>query len=325
MKRGIRLLVFIILVFSILLVIDLKLKPYNESIDTYQEKYSNSDVVVFGSSHAFCNLNGPTLFDEFGIASVCVGQPEQPICMTYYQMEETFRKEHPKIAIVEVYMAIVSDEYNESQMNSHYTKAILSYPIWENFDIRLEASKFIKKSKVSFILGLPVYHNEYDNYFSHGKSTTAGYFYLAGQDYDGQFTEQFSTCDINDIDLKSIDATSEEYLLKMKSLCEENDVELLFILTPYQATMENMQKHAYVEKIAKENGISIIDMNNYVADMNFDYSTDMYNWGHTNIEGNVKSTRWLGNYLVLHYDLPDRREDPNFQVWEEIEKISEVY
>ena len=49
--------------------------------------------------------------------------------------------------------------------------------------------------------------------------------------------------------------------------------------------------------------------------MGLDFDTDLYNSTHVNIFGADKYTDFLSNYLKTNYNLPDRREDKNYQEW----------
>ena len=47
----------------------------------------------------------------------------------------------------------------------------------------------------------------------------------------------------------------------------------------------------------------------------FSYSEDMHDFVHCNPKGNQKVTEYLGEYLKSHYDLPDKRNDEEYEDW----------
>ena len=47
-----------------------------------------------------------------------------------------------------------------------------------------------------------------------------------------------------------------------------------------------------------------------------DYLTDCYDdSSHLNPSGAKKVTAYLGNYMMSHYEIPDRRNDPAYAKW----------
>ena len=54
----------------------------------------------------------------------------------------------------------------------------------------------------------------------------------------------------------------------------------------------------------------------YDEQINLNYETDFYNEVHLNYLGQRKYTDFFACWLKEHYDLPDRRDDKNYIIWE---------
>lgn len=104
---------------------------------------------------------------------------------------------------------------------------------------------------------------------------------------------------------------------RLKDLCDENNVQLLFTVVPYEcpvgsnvgATVEQMRLFNATEKWCKENGVDYISLFDYIDEMEFDYSTDMQDVSHVNVLGALKVTDQIGKYLNSDYELEDYRSN----------------
>ena len=121
---------------------------------------------------------------------------------------------------------------------------------------------------------------------------------------------------------------SEEYLLKIKELCQENGIPLLLLEMPAPKVW-NKTKQQEMTKWAVKNNVAFLDLNKVVSEMGIDWKTDTSDKGiHMNIYGAKKVTKYVGNYLKENYSLPDHRNNPNYQQWkqdqEEYEKACNI-
>lgn len=79
----------------------------------YEAKENSIDVICFGSSHIFENVNTGTLWDEYGIASFDLCGSIQPLWNTYYYMKEALKTQQPKVMVVDVFGTLQTEEYTD--------------------------------------------------------------------------------------------------------------------------------------------------------------------------------------------------------------------
>lgn len=323
MKRFNRAVFFVILLIFVVVSVDLRLMPGGMGVSSFRNCYKNANVLFFGSSHIFSNLNAGALWKERGIASCSLAHSEQPVYMSYYQMKNSFKYDVPEVAVFEVYMTTIPEEYNLSKIDSHYTNALLTYPIYRNFWERVEAAEFFEDNKASFILGLPTYHSSYKNVEKNDRDLYAGFRYQFGRNEEGQWDNRYryKTDDISFEEMGELSKETEEYLGRMKDLCEQNGVILLLLITPYQAAYEHMCVMKAVEDWAEKHDVDFLDMNNYVEDIGIDLDTEMYDWGHARIDGSVKNSEWLAQYLAENYQVSNYKGNSGYEIWDEVYKF----
>ena len=108
-------------------------------------------------------------------------------------------------------------------------------------------------------------------------------------------------------------------LKKVMDACQKRGIQLLLADMPSSKSW-SYEKHRAVASFAQENGVAFLDMNIEAQEgrFPFDWMTDTKDAGsHLNLSGAQKTTAYLGEYLKAHYDLPDRRQDPQYDSWKD--------
>lgn len=100
--------------------------------------------------------------------------------------------------------------------------------------------------------------------------------------------------------------------------CDENVLNVLFIVCPYNITKEDYAIYNTLKEIIQNRGFAYLNTNEYYEEMNIDFSREFINNDHVNAIGAEKYTEYLENYLVNHYELPDHRDDPLFAEWNQL-------
>ena len=70
-------------------------------IEAYDDVNVPVDVAVFGTSHAVCTVDNSILWNDYGIASYTLWSGSQKVDGTYFFMKDVFKKNKPKVALVE--------------------------------------------------------------------------------------------------------------------------------------------------------------------------------------------------------------------------------
>ncbi len=306
--------IFILLVIQFHKIFSFKYGDGIYGLTTFYKQDENSiDLLCFGSSHIFENVNTGILWNEYGIAAFDLCGSIQPLWNTYYYMKEALKTQAPKIMILDLYSAVLDDEYSDS-----------SRIIKNNYGLKLSADK-INSVKISapqdmwtdYFLEYPTYHSRYS------ELTRADFIPHSGatKEYWKGFSSNFNTVPLNKPEVHTITETmpltskNEEYLLKIINLSKENNIPLLLIVAPYQLNAENQKKFNYIAQLAEKHNVPFINYNLKYDDIGLDFNTDFADTHHLNYRGNVKFTRYLSSYLKTNYEIPDRRGEENYQTY----------
>lgn len=242
-------------------------------------------------------------------------------------MANTFAVQKPKLAVVEVYMLrhMLENNYDENRKRNQYTNAIAAYPLTAE---KYQAAKeLVPESQVmNAFLYFPMYHRNYDGMQKADAVSeqydVRGFEMLFADMSDEEIDSQFySTANISEGNI--IDQENEYNLERIKALCEKENVPLLLLVVPFQASEDEMKGLKAIETWALENSVPFLDMNVYSQEIGIDWKMDMVDAGHANYIGATKNALWLGEELKANYELPDRRNNPKYKNWETSDMIFE--
>lgn len=290
----------------------------------YEVEEDSIDVMFFGSSHMFVNVNTAVLWDEYGIAAYNLGGSEQRLWNTYYYMKEALKTQTPKVLVVDCYGATFSGDYQEQ-----------SGIIKNTFGMKLSLDK-IEAIKVSapddhllYLLGYPGFHGRYtalsEADFLPYKGI-AGYDTWKGHHFMGEINE--SIANIKPENPGAVTGTqpltekNEKYLKEIIALAKEHEIPLLLISTPYCVPEYEEQIYNRIAEIADENDVPYVNYNLKYEELGLDFATDFADGHHLNYLGTPKLTRNLGNYLKANYEIPVRNGEEGY---EDYDKMADIY
>lgn len=288
------------------------------------------DVLFFGSSHMNCSVSPMQLYNEHGIASFNCAIGDQAIPSSYYTMKEMLRIQKPKVIVLETFYMGVDEKVGKGgDARLH----------WLTDNIPQSSNR---REMIENLPGEDVdaseYHIPFLRFHSRWKSLSA---YDLNPDYQPYLRganlvtgyKRFNSDVFASVPREDYLEPSElvlEYLDKIIALCEENDVQLVFMAAPFKADYDSGEKEKaqymnYTYKISEETGIPYVDFFALQEEIGFDPRRDMREYSHLNIRGVEKITSYMGSWLKENYDLPDHRGDSNYSFWDEDYEEYEAY
>lgn len=283
----------------------------------YEQEPGSIDVMFYGSSHTYSDINPAVLWEEEGISSYDLAGSLQPLWNTYYYMKESLKYQTPK-----------SWWWSWCGPLRAGTTSRRPGPVTNTFGMKFSKDKMeaIRVSTpdnlIPYVLGYPVYHSRYTGAFPggfrsvsgdpHGKASKGYYPLYVTKAYDSM-ADMSGVSESNDLAPKS-----EEYLRKIIAMAKEEDIPLVFMISPYQGIIESEQMiFNRCGEIAAEEGIPFLDFNRMYDELGLDPQTDMAEASHLNYRGTGKLSRYLAEWLASNYDLADHRGDETYASWEE--------
>lgn len=308
----------------------------------YNEKPNSIDVLISGTSHSSRGILPMELYDNYGIKSYNLSTAVQPIEVTYYTLCEALKSQNLKVFIFDVSNLYFSDVRNTiiwkniiDDMSLGKNKYLLSqecvkncnnisinellFPLlsyhtrWNDLSLHdFEFSKtnnryFGKGGQIDVYMASGLQEEQMNEITSQLMQNTEKRMYQ----YDcGEYSEIFEE---NILYSTDIPAKNISWFLKIKNLCDENNIKLLAIKVPaihypqVYGSAWTIEKHKTVKSLCNQYEIDFYDLL-YDADIGFDNLTDSQDGGyHLNLYGAQKVSSELGRYLQTSYHLPNKR------------------
>ena len=320
------LLVFVLTITAYMTALDFKYLDSVFKFDAFYELPENSvDVLVLGSSHAYQGVNTAVLWKEYGYSAFNLCGAAQPIWNTYYYLEEALKTQTPKVIILDIYSMHYSTEYGEVSFAIKNTYGMK----WSDTKKEaIEVSFDHSQTGIQYYIEALQYHSRYSDL-----NKTDFYPYQANRKmYENHkgFYCYFRTEAVKERDLNTVEYFNEVtdkcllYYSMILDLAESKGIPVIVTAIPFDAENYHQGIFNTVELVtAEKNNVAFINfLTDYKDDVAIDYEKDFADKQHLNFRGNTKVTKFFGEYIKEHYNVPDNRGNEYYISWD---KDAEVY
>ena len=297
------------------------------------------DVVFLGSSHVYGGVIPQKLMDDYGIASINASSALQPLWQSVYEMEWLLQRQKPRVVVLDLFLPDklprgIGDAPDSEHRDYQYSfLGVLHRAMpWIN-PIKYTAAMretMLDPNAIPYLSTISVRHpdlwavdwKDFQRVAGHSISHAAlNYFYLF--EHFADFPEAFPEPDAAAL----LPEFSAKQLRLLAELCQRNQIELIFTAIPHWPSASWLNHMEQVRLLAEEVGVTYLPMETIIENSEFDFGSDMADFGHTNFTGAKKVSEYLGRYLKEQYELPDRREDadPRYDAWKKRPYQYEAY
>lgn len=281
----------------------------------YETKENSVDVLFFGNSHAHCSIHHGLLWDEYGMAGYTLSAGAQTIDSTCYFVKEALKSQHPRVIGVEVMGALGGELSNaESDVYRNSLGMRWSPTFWEYTNYLADSMGMEKVEKQRIFLKIPIIHSRYAELTKSDFQDTIPFMRGYRGSYDIEVLERPEAVDGSE--LMDLDPQRLAMLQEIIDTAEESGVPVVLFASPFQASRENQMQLNAVAEFAQQQGIPFINFNRMFDEL-FDLESDFRDWEHVNNSGAAKVTAYLAQYLKDHYEIPDRRGQEEYALWED--------
>lgn len=272
------------------------------------------DVLILGSSHVGMNIDNKQIYDNYGISNYNVWVGFQPLWNTYYCLKESLKTQKPKVVVVDVYLASTTLEYNTKEIALKNIE-LLPFGI-DKIHAALDSFESWQDA-VEALWGMPYYHERYAELESDdfAYSQKIGDTSIPSTRKPGNTITKLNLLDYSTItELLPLTDKNDAYLHKIIELCKQQNIQLLLIASPFEATEEAAMRLNTIETIAEQEEIPFVNYLKCWNQLGIDANADFLDGGHFNNQGIIKFSNIIGQYLSENYDLRDCRTIDGF-IW----------
>ena len=318
----------------------------------YYEETTKHDVLFVGDCEVYENVDPIYLWSHYGITSYIRGNAQQLAWQSYYMLEDTLKRETPKVVIYNVQALTHAQPQKEE-----YNRMTLDGMRWSKTKWNaIRASMCEGEKMIDYVFPLLRYHSriteltgEDFTYFNkHKKTLHNGYYmrvdvlpvsesdvadvtWILGDKESEEQTEEEDIIDPwaeiegaeeeEEVD-NSLTDTKEgepfgslpmEYLDRIRTLCEQKGIQLILMKAPSAAPVWYDSDNQQILDYADKNHLPYINFYDLLEETGIDYETDTYDGGlHMNLSGAEKISEYLGRTLSESYKMVDHRGESEY-------------
>lgn len=275
-------------------------------IETFHDMPEDSiEVIGYGSSRMWRSIDSMEMYKNYGIGTYNYGAHWQQFNTTYLFFLDSLKTQSPKVVIFE--MNNVNDIIENSALTGeiYYTKAI------ENKGARTEYLSQCFGDDIESYLSyyfFPIleFHSNWANIniMSIFEKTNDEYYYGTMGYFEFDIIGSVDPVDFSLVEELEIDEESIIVLDSIVDICNKNDIEIIFYTSPHA---DEFNYSVAITEYAEENDCVYFNMNDYLEEIEIDWTTDFKDISHLNDSGAEKVSNFLGEYIVNNYDVTDMR------------------
>lgn len=311
------------------------IKKWNSFYEFTKDK--DVDILLLGSSHMYTGINPKNLSLALGATSFVLASPGTNIADSYWGLKEAIKRSKPKIVVLETFGindfnpfilegANLSDQFKSFSARKDVLTKLISTPflfkpnnyllawsntlrnhqyllnnykqIEENIEI-IETDERYKENKEK-----KLYLGRFVRFSSGIKEAVLKRYETEGAPVDGS--------------LYTFGEYAEDYVQKFKTLCEENNIELIFLTLPmYERHIKDYQKwHSTLSLLLEKTPANWIDMQEQKLYDKIGFTTEAFEDTyipnqHMTYIGSLQASYSLASYIrdSLKIKLPNRAEN----------------
>ncbi len=280
---------------------------------SFFDKKEDYDVLFVGISHMKYGIYPMELWQDYGIASFNLGEAGTRMPTNYWILRNALDYVSPELVVIDSRKIDVDEMTYETYVNAVFdempltrTKYEAAVDLFHTWELRME-----------FLFPFLKYHGRWTELNKNDFLTTEYQLNRGADFYEGNqlrvaIPEEHSY--IPKEDKTEGGALSIAYLRKMIELCQSRGIEVMLVELPFPADEESQRLANGVTDIADAYGIHYINFLQMKDAINF--RTDMRDSGaHVNDSGAKKVTSYLGKFITETYDIPDRRNESEYDAW----------
>ena len=282
----------------------------------YLEPECSLDVIFMGASDVENSYSPMQAYMEQGFTSYDYSYNGSRGDIWKYILEEVLKRQDPDLICIEINGIITEDPSINNSGNMHNVTDNMPMS-WNKFHLIMDIVE--KPDRIGHFLPLTLYHNQYPerlsdinkNYRNINDLRQRGFACFKGY---APLTMVYAPQELHDLsqDQQSLNLLPEyeETFISFLEYCREKGIKNILFYRALQCleVQDDFEYRCFrrtyaAEKIIRQYGYDFINLELMPEEIGLDYQKDFYNPGHLNVYGMEKTTSFLAEYIMSHYDV----------------------
>lgn len=292
----------------------------------YAEPKDSIDVVFIGGSVTYYSWQPLLAWKEFGFTSYnfCVDALQPQVIK--YMMTESQKTQTPKLFVIDIRPFQYGNLYNQEENIQNMYRVAPFRNFSDNMKFSKNRYELIEccapslEEKWTYHFDLAKYHSNWKSFIcadnwkyilNEKKNHSKGFSYYE----DANPIVFQDTTMVRET--QELDDKVKAYFVALLNYCKTNNLEVLFLVSPYGNSVDDQKKYNYMENQIDSYGFDFFNANDYTYEMGLDFYKDYYDFDHMNICGSDKFTKYFAQFLDEKYNFADKRESEEYESWNE--------
>lgn len=287
------------------------------------EQEKDLDMIYVGSSSSICYWQPLRAWNDCGFTSYMFATNSLQADGSEYYIREALRTQDPALFVVELrsYVAWLDEVYELGLRNGSDSMSLSSPVRWKYiYDYMQKRTNTEEVDVGSFYFDIAKYHTNTERLGDDKQweySNNKAVFDNKGWDWFEQYDCLEEPVGFLTEEKGEVAAKCREALESLLAYCDDKQLDVLFVVSPKVITKEEQAIYNSLKDIVESRGYQYWNANEHYEEIGLDFSKDFFNGNHTNCFGAEKYTRFLADYIVENYDMPDHSQDAEYAEWSE--------
>jgi hypothetical protein len=322
--------IFIILFTIASRVLAAKFDYQSQTTTFYKQPEDSIDVLYFGASGFYRGVSPLIMWEEQGFTGYSRAIPSQQAVTAYYYFLESLKYQTPEVVVLDAYRLVNEAKFKRDEFAYRASYAPMRFSLLKLQSLFDVSSGFDPKIIFSYLVPFYRFHYRW-------RELTLEDWNIFNINKEDPYKGQGVTFEVYPItlpdnfmaptdEMHGIKPAQREAYEKIIEICIERDIEILLVSMPRFIKADYFEYNA-VSRFAEEWGLTLIDYNlpELMEEVGFDPLTDASDEHHVNSLGAEKFSSHLGDFIKTHYDLEDKRDDPDYEQWHaDAEQLSQL-
>ena len=338
-KTGIKLIIFAVLLLLLLDGMGTVFLPYDseetrQNTSFYEFPKNSVDVLIVGGSTVRNGISPNELWNQYGIVAYNRCDSRQAAEITTFNLRDSLKYQDPQLLIISLNQLYTSFDYDR---NEPFIRKALDYKRFSADKLRTimkVASHYEDSSEdvASLIFPALRYHIRWQELLRGDDETIDEFKMQLKPEHDyrrGQITiprvrkNKVIHLDETDETVPEYDEYSYTQYKETIELAQKKGIDVLVVTLPDVKWTKG--EYLGTAAFAEEMGVDYIDFNTeeVVGDIGFIWQTDLYDRHHLNPVGARKSSKYVGQYIIDRYGIPQHQCDESLA--EQLDADWEIY
>lgn len=299
----------------------------------YENEIEDSvDVAFIGSSATYRFYDVMTVWEEYGITSMCYYIASMPYDFIIPMIELVQENQDPEVYVIDL-RHIITDEFKMQYYGGYETDTqkaayVNALNLLTNAMVKWDAIVGSDYTEHEYYLYLESLLYNHDGFIDGIGGMIEETFIVEEMAYKGNYmsysvqnlTEEYVDFDtIEEEEDYTLTEDTETRLTELLEYCDENEIDAYFTITPYvhQKGSSDEDIRREFEELVTEYGYPFADYRDEIEEIGLDVSTDFYDETHANALGAEKYTIYAMEDILEVYEVEPDYEEEVVESWDE--------